>query len=195
MGASRTGNACLLARRLIEAGVPLVTVNWHDDHLNFWDTHGDNFNHLKDRLMPPADRGLSTLLDDLESRALLEETLVVWVGEFGREAAHHLGNAGREHWPHCAGAAVLAAGIRARSTAPPTDGPPTRPATPSDPMTSEPRSCTPWASTRRPRSAIPSDDRCGSIAATRSRCCSGRTGSSAASSRIGLSRTADVGSG
>ena len=101
----------MLARRLIEAGVPLVTVNWHDDHSNFWDTHGDNFNQLKDRLMPPADQGLSALLDDLDARGLLDETLVVWVGEFGRQPHITRGNAGREHWPHCYRAVLAGAGI------------------------------------------------------------------------------------
>lgn len=106
------GQCLLLARRLIEAGVPLVTVNWHNDGMNFWDTHGDNFNQLKNRLMPPADRGLSALLDDLESRGLLEETLVVWVGEFGRKPHITRANAGREHWPHCYSAVLAGAGIR-----------------------------------------------------------------------------------
>lgn len=106
------GQCLLLARRLIEAGVPLVTVNWHDDHSNFWDTHGDNFNQLKNRLMPPADQGLSALLDDLNSRGLLDETLVVWVGEFGRKPHITAGNAGREHWPHCYSAVLAGAGIR-----------------------------------------------------------------------------------
>ena len=78
------GQCLLLARRLVEAGVGLVTVNWHDDGQNFWDTHGDNFNRLKDDLMPPADQGFAALLDDLDARGLLDETLVVWVGEFGR---------------------------------------------------------------------------------------------------------------
>ena len=55
------GQCLLLARRLIEAGVGLVTVNWHNDGQNFWDTHGDNFNQLKNRLMPPADQGFSAL--------------------------------------------------------------------------------------------------------------------------------------
>ena len=138
------GQCLLLARRLIEAGVPLVTVNWHDDHSNFWDTHGDNFNQLKNRLMPPADQGLSALLDDLESRGLLDETLIVWVGEFGRKPHITAGNAGREHWPHCY---TRRPGRRrhprrARSTAPPTAGPPTRPAIRSAPTTSAPRSST-----------------------------------------------------
>ncbi len=89
-----------------------MTVNWHDDHMNFWDTHGDNFNQLKNRLMPPADQGLSALLDDLDSRGLLDETLVVWVGEFGRKPQITPGNAGREHWPHCYSAVLAGAGIR-----------------------------------------------------------------------------------
>jgi len=106
------GQCLLLARRLIEAGVPLVTVNWHDDHSNFWDTHGDNFNQLENRLMPPADQGLSALLDDLDARGLLDETLVVWVGEFGRKPQITRGNAGREHWPHCYSAILSGAGIQ-----------------------------------------------------------------------------------
>jgi hypothetical protein len=111
-GRNTHGQCLLLARRLIEAGVPLVTVNWHDDHKFFWDTHGDNFNQLKTRLMPPADQGLSALLDDLGSRGLLDETLVVWVGEFGRKPHITRGNAGREHWPHCYSAVLAGAGIR-----------------------------------------------------------------------------------
>jgi hypothetical protein len=106
------GQCLLLGRRLIEAGVPLVTVNWYNDGQNFWDTHGDNFNHLKNRLMPPADRGLSALLDDLDARGLLDETLVVWVGEFGRAPKISAGNAGREHWPRCYSAVLAGAGIR-----------------------------------------------------------------------------------
>jgi hypothetical protein len=78
------GQCLLLARRLIEAGVRLVCVNWHQDGQNFWDTHANNFNGLKQRLMPPADQGLAALLEDLSQRGLLDETLVVWVGEFGR---------------------------------------------------------------------------------------------------------------
>jgi len=105
------GQCLLLARRLVEAGVGLVTVNWHDDHSNFWDTHADNFNHLKDRLMPPADRGFSALLDDLDARGMLEETLVVWVGEFGRTPKINRANAGREHWPRCYSAALAGGGV------------------------------------------------------------------------------------
>ena len=105
------GQCLLMARRLVEAGVGLVTVNWHDDHKNFWDTHGNNFNQLKDRLMPPADQGLSALLDDLDDRGLLDETLVVWVGEFGRKPVISRGNAGREHWPHCYSAVLAGGGV------------------------------------------------------------------------------------
>jgi len=105
------GQSLLLARRLVEAGVSLVTVNWHNDGQNFWDTHGDNFNHLKNRLMPPADRGFAALLDDLDARGMLDETLVVWAGEFGRTPRITKGNAGREHWPRCYSIALAGSGI------------------------------------------------------------------------------------
>ncbi len=105
------GQCLLLARRLVEAGVGLVTVNWHDDHSNFWDTHGNNFNRLKNDLMPPADKGFAALLDDLDARGLLEETLVVWVGEFGRTPRINPVNAGREHWPRCYSVALAGGGI------------------------------------------------------------------------------------
>ena len=105
------GQCLLLARRLVEAGVSLVTVNWHNDGQNFWDTHGDNFNQLKNRLMPPADQGLAALLEDLEARGMLGETLVVWVGEFGRAPRITAGNAGREHWPRCYSAVLAGGGV------------------------------------------------------------------------------------
>src|SRR5581483_4836169 len=73
------GQCLLMARRLVESGVRLVTVNWHDDGQSFWDTHGDNFNQLKNRLMPPADQGFAALLDDLAGRGLLDSTLIVGV--------------------------------------------------------------------------------------------------------------------
>ena len=106
------GQCLLLARRLIEAGVGLVTVNWHNDGHTFWDTHRDNFNSLKNRLMPPADQGFSALVDDLDCRGLLDETLVVWVGEFGRTPRITKANSGREHWPHCYSAVLAGAGVR-----------------------------------------------------------------------------------
>ena len=106
------GQSLLLARRLIEAGVRLVQVNWHQDHHNFWDTHGNNFNRLKRDLMPPADEGFSALLEELAERGMLDETLVVWVGEFGRNPTITRGNAGREHHPWCYSAVLAGGGIR-----------------------------------------------------------------------------------
>jgi Protein of unknown function (DUF1501) len=106
------GQCLLLARRLVEAGARLVQVNWHQDGRNFWDTHADNFNRLRRDLMPPADQGLSALLEDLGQRGLLDETLVVWVGEFGRNPRVTRGNAGREHWPFCYSAVLAGGGVR-----------------------------------------------------------------------------------
>jgi uncharacterized protein (DUF1501 family) len=104
------GQSCLLARRLVEAGSRFVTVNWHNDGQNFWDTHGNNFPSLKNRLMPPADLGFAALLDDLEARGMLESTMVVWVGEFGRTP--RVENGGRQHWPRCYSAVLAGGGIR-----------------------------------------------------------------------------------
>ena len=109
------GQCVLLARRLIEHGVPLVSVNWHNDGKNFWDTHGDNFNRLKNDLIPPSDQALSALLEDLSQRGLLDETLVCWVGEFGRKPQITAGNAGREHWPACYTGIMAGAGVHGGS--------------------------------------------------------------------------------
>ena len=106
------GQSVLLARRLVEHGVPMVSVNWHNDGQNFWDTHGNNFNRLKNDLLPPSDRALSALLDDLNERGLLGETLIAWVGEFGRRPTITAGNAGREHWPNCYSGILAGGGIR-----------------------------------------------------------------------------------
>jgi uncharacterized protein (DUF1501 family) len=110
-GRNTHGQSLLLARRLIEAGARLVQVNWHQDHHNFWDTHGDNFNRLKRDLMPPADQGFSALLEDLKLRGMLDETLIVWVGEFGRKPQITRGNAGREHHPWCYSAVLAGGGV------------------------------------------------------------------------------------
>ena len=87
-GRNPHGQTVLQARRLIERGVPLVTVFWPNDGIKnvsvYWDTHRRNFIDLKERLMPVADLAFTALLEDLESRGLLEETLVIWTGEFGR---------------------------------------------------------------------------------------------------------------
>jgi len=94
------GQSVLLARRLVEHGVPIVSVNWHDDRKNYWDSHGNVFSRLKDDLIPPTDQALSALLDDLSRTGLLDETLIVWVGEFGRAPVVN-GSAGRDHHPFC----------------------------------------------------------------------------------------------
>src|SRR5262249_30204984 len=78
-GQGELGQNCLLARRLIEAGVPLVTV--YSVGNRDWDTHGGNFKNLKNTLLPPTDRGVSALLQDLDQRGMLDDTLVVWMGD------------------------------------------------------------------------------------------------------------------
>lgn len=102
-GRNSLGQGCLLARRLIEAGVQFVTVTDGG-----WDTHTNNFRSLKDRLLPRVDRGLSALLDDLATRGLLDDTLVVWFGDFGRTPKVNP-TAGRDHWS-TAGVALMAGG-------------------------------------------------------------------------------------
>jgi uncharacterized protein (DUF1501 family) len=99
------GHGCLLARRLIESGVPFVEVTQRG-----WDTHKNNFEQVKS-LSADLDTGMSALLDDLRSRGLLDTTLVVWMGDFGRTPSiNHDG--GRDHYPH-AGTVVLAgAGLK-----------------------------------------------------------------------------------
>lgn len=108
-GRSTYGQSCLLARRLVEAGVRFVTVYYSSSiggkGNGGWDTHGDNFDQLRDRLLPNTDRAVPTLIDDLDSRGLLDETLVVWMGEFGRSPritnTAKFGANGRDHWPQC----------------------------------------------------------------------------------------------
>jgi hypothetical protein len=118
------GQAVLQARRLVEAGVPLVTVFWQNDGLTnvsvYWDTHNRNFIDLKTRLCPVTDQAFSALLDDLEQRGLLEETLVVWTGEMGRTprvgqsvvGGAGAGRDGRDHWPHVFTTVLAGGGIR-----------------------------------------------------------------------------------
>ena len=103
------GQSHLLARRLIEAGTRFVTtVNGPSIT---WDTHKDNFNGLKNRLVPPMEQAYAALLDDLEERGLLESTLVVWMGEFGRTPKIN-GDAGRDHWPGCYSVLLAGGGVR-----------------------------------------------------------------------------------
>ncbi|MFL5340978.1 MAG: DUF1501 domain-containing protein, partial [Gemmataceae bacterium] len=113
-GRHHFGQSCLLARRLVEAGVPLITVYWnapHIDDLQHWDTHKDSFHRLKTHLLPHFDRGLSALLDDLSERGLLDHTLLVWCGEFGRTPKINK-QAGRDHWGFCQSVLLAGAGVR-----------------------------------------------------------------------------------
>jgi hypothetical protein len=100
---------CLLARRLVEAGVPMVTLYSFGNR--DWDTHGANFRELKNTLLPPTDQGVSALLTDLEGRGLLDETLVVWMGDMGRTPRINNG-AGRDHWSFCYSVVLAGGGIR-----------------------------------------------------------------------------------
>jgi len=111
-GDNRFGRSCLMARRLVEAGVGLVTVPWmfKQSEENF-DTHGKHFPKMKDKLLPPADRAFSALLEDLSQRGLLDDTLVVWTGEFGRTPTINKGG-GRDHWGKVYSTVLAGAGIR-----------------------------------------------------------------------------------
>jgi uncharacterized protein (DUF1501 family) len=91
-GRTTLGQSCLMARRLVEAGVRCVTI----EHSN-WDTHDNNFVVLKNELLPALDSGMSTLFRDLTDRGLLQKTLVIVTGEFGRTPRINK-NAGRDHW-------------------------------------------------------------------------------------------------
>src|SRR6185437_15573394 len=127
-GRHRSGQACLLARRLVEAGVPLITVMWNhsargqdkspDDPESFgWDTHNDIFATLRNNLLPRFDQSFSALLDDLDRRGLLDETLVVCMGEFGRaprvalEAKFAGQSPGRKHWANTYSIVLAGAGV------------------------------------------------------------------------------------
>ncbi len=121
-GRTTYGQSCLLARRLVEAGVRFVTVYFAPRIGNGggarggWDTHRKNFRDLKNRLLPMTDLTVSALLEDLDERGLLEETLVVWMGEFGRTPRiggnPRFGPDGRDHWPQCYSVMLAGAGTR-----------------------------------------------------------------------------------
>ena len=127
-GRNRSGQACLLARRLVEAGVPLVTVIWNHNNRGQdtafgdtdswgWDTHNDIFYGLKEQLLPRFDLGFSALLEDLDERGLLDETLVICMGEFGRaplvaeEKRFAGGSPGRKHWASVYSIVMAGAGV------------------------------------------------------------------------------------
>jgi hypothetical protein len=127
-GRHRSGQACLMARRLVEAGVPWITVffnhgirgqdDYPDDTDEYgWDTHNDIFDSLKTHLLPRFDASVSTFLEDLEARGLLDSTLVVVMGEFGRAPLVALeknfagSSPGRKHWGACYSVLLAGAGV------------------------------------------------------------------------------------
>ena len=123
-GTGKFGQSLLLARRLVESGVSLITVNWDDETRHekvspFWDTHNHNFASLKNRLAPAFDQCFAALIEDLARRGLLETTLVVVTGEFGRTP--RIGQivqngmtekSGRDHWPHAFTVLLAGGGVR-----------------------------------------------------------------------------------
>ena len=123
-GMNPHGQSVLLGRRLLEAGVPLVTVFWPNDGITnvsvYWDTHNRNFIDLKDRLCPITDKATSALLDDLEARGMLDDTLIVWTGEMGRTprvgqsvvGGAGAGQDGRDHWPHVFTSILAGGGVK-----------------------------------------------------------------------------------
>jgi hypothetical protein len=127
------GQSHLLARRLIEAGSRFVTtVNGPSI---VWDTHADNFGRLKNGLVPPMEQAFAALLDDLAERGLLDSTLVVWMGDFGRTPIINKA-AGRDHWPQCYSMVLAGGGIRGGQVVGESDrtgsAPKSRPVTPAD---------------------------------------------------------------
>lgn len=111
-GRTPIGQGCLLARRLVESGVRFVTVN---AARAIWDTHADNFNRCKDVLLPEFDAAFATLMEDMHQRGLLESTLVVVSGEFGRTPKVNP-NAGRDHWPSVFSVVLAGAGVQGGQT-------------------------------------------------------------------------------
>ena len=113
-GRTRFGQSCLLARRLVEAGVSLVRVNWtrvpNAPNNGHWDTHSQNTVAMK-RLLPVLDAAYSALLEDLADRGMLDDTLVVWMAEFGRTPRIN-GAAGRDHWGPVLSVTLAGGGVR-----------------------------------------------------------------------------------
>jgi hypothetical protein len=116
-GRNKLGQSVLLARRLVEAGVRFVTV--YDGQYNGqtanWDSHENVFGRIKNDLAPPADQSFAALIADLGNRGLLEETLVIAMGEFGRTPKINI-NAGRDHWPNCYSVVLAGGGVRGGMT-------------------------------------------------------------------------------
>ena len=129
-GNTANGTSLLMARRLVEAGVPFVTVFWLENtkirskcrSAGGWDTHGNNFNCLKDYLLPEFDRGFSALVEDLDDRGLLDETTLLVTSEMGRKPmigdprSGGTTGAGRDHWTHCLSAVMAGGGLAGGQT-------------------------------------------------------------------------------
>lgn len=141
-GRFRFGQCCLMARRLVEAGARFVQVNWsshvepvEDTGDGGWDMHDRNFQQFQDRHSWMFDQSVSTLLDDLDERGLLDETIVVAIGEFGRTPKIN-GKSGRDHWNHCYSALLAGGGTPAGTVIGASDKhaehPVSRPVTPAD---------------------------------------------------------------
>jgi hypothetical protein len=132
-GRHQWGQSHLLARRLVESGVKFVsTVNGRSI---IWDTHQDNFGRLKNRLVPPMEKAYVALLDDLAERGLLDSTLVIWMGDFGRTPIINK-DTGRDHWPNCFTMVLAGGGLRSGQIVGSSDKtgayPATRPVMPAD---------------------------------------------------------------
>jgi hypothetical protein len=110
-GATEFGQRCLLARRLAEAGVPIINVHFCHTPEGSWDTHGRHFTQMKNYLCPIFDQAFSALVDDLDQRGLLTQTLVLATAEFGRTPRVNTA-AGRDHWPWVYSIAMAGAGTR-----------------------------------------------------------------------------------
>lgn len=115
-GRHRFGQSMLLARRLAEAGVPMVAIHFNEMTVcDGWDTHSNNFTACQQELLPMLDQSLSALLDDLHVRGMLEDTLVVVMGEFGRTPKINA-QSGRDHWGDCASVLMAGAGVQGGRT-------------------------------------------------------------------------------
>ena len=113
-GRTQFGQRCLLARRLAEAGVPIVNVHFCRTPTGSWDTHGRHFGQMKDRSVPTFDRAFAALVSDLDQRGLLGQTLVLATAEFGRTPKVNAAG-GRDHWPWVYSVALAGGGAAAGS--------------------------------------------------------------------------------
>lgn len=106
------GQSTLLARRLIEAGTRVVTISWAPDANATWDTHGGNFDKLKNTLLPQLDSACASLVDDLSQRGMLDRTLVAVLGDFGRTPKINGNQGGRDHWNFCYSLMLVGGGFQ-----------------------------------------------------------------------------------